>query len=98
MQITQIVELDKKRVKICLEDGTSFPVYKGEKRQYGLVEGGTLSQELLQEICGEILIKRARNRTMHLLERMDRTESQLRFKLSQGCYPEKPCLAKQNKN
>lgn len=88
MQIAQIVELDKKRVKICLEDGTSFPVYKGEKRRYGLEEGGTLSKELLQEIRSEILIKRARNRTMHLLERMDRTESQLRFKLSQGCYPE----------
>ena len=36
----------------------------------------------------EILIKRARKRTMHLLERMDRTEAQLRDKLRQGYYPD----------
>ncbi|MCI8300790.1 MAG: regulatory protein RecX [Lachnospiraceae bacterium] len=88
MQITQIAELDKKRVKIRLEDGTCFTLYKGEKRRYGLAEGEEISGELYQEICQEILIKRARKRTMHLLERMDRTEWQLRLKLSQGYYPQ----------
>ena len=88
MQVTQIVELDKKRVKICLEDGTCFALYKSENRRYGLSEGEEVSQEILKEILEEILIKRARKRTMHLLERMDRTESQLRVTLSQGYYPE----------
>lgn len=88
MQVVQIEELDKKRVRIVLEDGTCFPLYKGEKRRYELRENEELSEEQFQEIRQEILIKRARRRTMHLLEKMDRTESQLRMKLRQGCYPE----------
>ncbi len=88
MQIVRISELDKKRVKIILEDRTSFPLYKAEQRRYDLVEGEELSSEQFQEIRTEILIKRARKRTMHLLERMDRTEAQLRDKLRQGYYPD----------
>lgn len=88
MQVIQVAELDKKRVKICLEDGTYFALYKSENRRYGLLEGEDISQDILQEIYQDILRKRARKRTMHLLEQMDRTESQLRFKLRQGYYPE----------
>lgn len=88
MQVIQIEEIDKKRVQILLENGCSFPLYKGERRQYDLQEGKDLSQEVFQEIQKEILIKRVRRRTMHLLEKMDRTESQLRAKLRQGYYPE----------
>lgn len=88
MQVIQILELDRKRVRICLEDGCEFALYKGEKRQYDLQEGGELSQEQFEDIRREILIKRARKRVMHLLEKMDRTEEQLRVKLRQGYYPE----------
>ncbi len=88
MQIVRISELDKKRVKIVLEDRTYFPLYKTEQRRYDLAEGEELSGEQFQEIKTEILIKRARKRTMHLLERMDRTEAQLRDKLRQGYYPD----------
>lgn len=88
MQIIQILELDKKRVRIRLEDGCEFALYKAEKRRYDLQEGRELSPAQFEEICQEILIKRARRRTMHLLEKMDRTESQLRTKLRQGYYPE----------
>ncbi len=88
MQVIQILELDRKRVRIRLEDGCEFALYKGEKRQYDLQEGGELSQEQFEDIRQEILIKRARKRVMHLLEKMDRTEEQLRVKLRQGCYPE----------
>ncbi|EOS22419.1 hypothetical protein C806_03758 [Lachnospiraceae bacterium 3-1] len=88
MLITQIAELDKKRIHIFLEGGKSFVLYRGEGRKYSLQEGEELSQEQYEEICNDILIKRARKRTMHLLEKMDRTESQLREKLWQGFYPE----------
>lgn len=88
MQVVQMEELDKKRMRILLEDGCCFPLYKGECRRYGLQEGVELAQEQFEEIRQEILIKRARKRTMHLLEKMDRTESQLRTKLKQGCYPD----------
>ncbi len=88
MQVIQILELDRKRVRIRLEDGCEFALYKGEGRQYDLQEGGELSQEQFEDIRREILIKRARKRVMHLLEKMDRTEEQLRVKLRQGYYPE----------
>lgn len=88
MQVVRIEELDNKRVRIRLEDGYEFALYKGERRQYDLKEGAELSEEQLEEIRREILTKRARRRIMHLLERMDRTENQLRMKLKQGCYPE----------
>lgn len=88
MLITQISELDKKRVKIQTDENISFVLYKGEVRRLGLGEREELSEEVYEEIRSEILIKRARKRTMFLLEKMDRTESQLRDKLRQGFYSE----------
>lgn len=88
MQVERMEELDKKRVLVALDNGREFALYKGEGKKYALVEGGELSQEQYEEIHNEILAKRARRRAMHLLERMDRTEAQLRAKLQQGFYPE----------
>lgn len=88
MQVMQISGLDKKRMRIFLEDGRSFVLYRGEVRRYSLEEGAELSAGQYEEICSEILKKRARRRTMHLLEKMDRTEAQIREKLRQGFYPE----------
>ena len=88
MQIVQIAELDKKRIRIFLEGGKDFVLYKGEGRRFSLKEGAELSEEQYQEIYSDILIKRARRRTMHLLESMDRTEMQIRRKLQEGFYSE----------
>lgn len=88
MLITQISELDKKRMCIRTREGISFVLYKGEVRRYALREEEELSEEVYKEIREEILIKRARKRAMYLLEKMDRTESQLRDKLRQGFYSE----------
>ena len=88
MQIMEIAELDKKRMRIVLEDRSSFALYKGEARQYGLQQGEELSEELFEEICEKVLVKRARKRAMHLLQRMDRTEAQIRTKLALGLYPD----------
>ena len=86
MQVIQILELDRKRVRIRLEDGCEFALYKGEKRQYDLQEGGELSQEQFEDIRREILIKRARKRVMHLLEKMDR-------KIGRASCRERVCLS-----
>lgn len=88
MQIVQIAELDKKRIRVFLEGGKDFVLYKGEGRKFSLKEGAELSEEQYQEIYSDILIKRARRRTMHLLESMDRTEMQIRRKLQEGFYSE----------
>ena len=48
----------------------------------------TLSDEEEHQLIYEVVGKRAKRRTMHLLEQMDRTEQQLREKLKQGGYPQ----------
>lgn len=88
MLITQISEVDKKRMMIHTEEGVTFVLYKGEIRRFDLKEGQELANEVYEEIRTDILIKRARKRAMFLLEKMDRTESQLRNKLRQGFYGE----------
>lgn len=88
MLITQISEVDKKRMMIHTEEGVSFVLYKGEVRRFELKEGQELASEVYEEIRTDILIKRVRKRAMFLLEKMDRTESQLRNKLRQGFYGE----------
>lgn len=88
MLITQISEVDKKRMMIRTDEAVSFVLYKGEVRKLALKEGEELPAEVYEEIRSEILIKRARKRAMFLLEKMDRTESQLRDKLRQGFYAE----------
>lgn len=88
MLITQISEVDKKRMMIHTEEGVTFVLYKGEIRRFDLKEGQELANEVYEEIRTDILIKRARKRAMFLLEKKDRTESQLRNKLRQGFYGE----------
>lgn len=73
---------------IRTDEAVSFVLYKGEVRKLALKEGEELPAEVYEEIRSEILIKRARKRAMFLLEKMDRTESQLRDKLRQGFYAE----------
>ena len=87
MQIQEISPLKSKKYRILLEDGFSFVLYKGEKDRYSLEEGMELSEELWLEIRNGILAKRAKKRAMHLLEKMDRTEKQLRDKLTENGYP-----------
>ena len=47
-------------------------------------EGKELSQDVVERIKKEILVKRAKLRAMHILERADRTEAELASKLKQG--------------
>ena len=88
MQIEQIVPLDKKRSRVCLDNGMVFALYKGEIRALALQEGQEVSAALYQEIYGGVLLKRAKRRMLYLLGQMDRTEAQIRQKLQQGGYPE----------
>ena len=52
-----------------------------------LAGGADLSPESYQEICSEILIPRCKKRALHLLEKQDRSEQNLRDKLREGGYP-----------
>ena len=87
-QVTSVLPQDKKKVKICLDNGESFVLYKGEAAKLSLFEKEILEESKYQKIIKEVLGKRAIKRAMHLLEQQERTEKQLRDKLQQNDYPQ----------
>ncbi len=85
--VTAIEEYHKSKYKIFLNDEFAFVLYKGELRRYGIKQDMVFTEELQQEIVGNVLVKRAKLRAMHLLEKNDRTEADVRQKLRDNLYP-----------
>lgn len=88
-QVVSVIPQDKKKLKICLDNGEEFILYKGEAAKLSLFEKEIVDDAKYQQIMKEILGKRATKRAMHLLEQQERTEKQLRDKLRQNGYPER---------
>lgn len=86
MEVLSLVKLTKGRAKICLQGGTDFVLYKKEYESYGIEEGADLSEADYNQIVSEILIPRCKKRALHLLEKQDRSEKNLRDKLKEGGY------------
>lgn len=86
-QISEIEKLSSGRYRITLDDGLQFPLYGKELGQYGIEVDAVLPEAAYLEIMLELLPTRAKKKALHLLERMDRTEQQLRTKLTEGGYP-----------
>ena len=87
MEITKIQALTKQKYRIFLDGESAFAVYKGELSRYHLEEGAVLPPEVYEESVNRVLKKRATLRAMHILERTDKTEAQLRRKLEESEYP-----------
>ena len=85
---TDIIEFDKKRAKVYLDDQFSFLLYKGEIKDLNIRPGEEISDEVYNEIIQVILPKRCRLRAMNLLQKRDYTTRQLREKLEEGLYPD----------
>ncbi len=85
--ITSITQKTKEKIRLLLDNGEVWILYTGELRALHLQEGDTLPEQAYEHIRREVLLKRAKKRAMHLLERMDRTREQLRRKLLEGEYP-----------
>ena len=88
MTVTKTEAVTKTRYKVYIDGQFAFVLYKGELSRYHVKEGAELSEGTYEKIRGEVLVKRAKLRAMHLLNAMGRTEAQLREKLKQGGYPE----------
>ena len=87
MRVTSIVPVDKRKSKVFLDEDFAFVLYGGELRRYGISEGGQVSEELYRRIVEEVLNKRARERSLYLLQNSDKTESQVRKKLLEEGFP-----------
>ncbi len=88
MTVTQISEAAKSRYRIYVDGQFAFVIYKGELRRFQIEEGKEISEELYHSIKNEILPKRAKLRSMKLLQSKDYTRKQLEDKLRQGEYPQ----------
>ena len=88
MELLSLVKLTKGRAKICLAGGADFVLYKKEYEAYGIEEGADLSEADYMQIINDILIPRCKKRALHLLEKQDRSEKNLRTKLKEGGYSE----------
>lgn len=88
MIVTDITDISKTKVKVCIDNGETFALYKSELRKLQIKKGEVITDERYQQIMGEVLQKRAKLRCMNLLKSRDYTEHQLRTKLAQGLYPD----------
>ncbi len=90
MIITAISPLDhgKGKAQVSFDEKEALILYKSEIKKLGMEEQMFVSEELYHRLFYEIVGKRAIKRAMHLLEKMDRTEQQLRRKLLEGGYPD----------
>jgi regulatory protein len=90
-QIICVEHLQKGKYKVCLDSGECYTLYRSEIKSLGLREGDILTEENHEKLLYDMIGKRAKKRALHLLEQMDRTESQLREKLLAAGYP-KECI------
>ena len=88
MYVTKLTSVTKAKYKVYLDEEFAFVLYKGELSLYGIQEGKELSQDVVERIKKEVLVKRAKLRALHILERADRTEAELAAKLKQDLYPD----------
>ena len=76
---------------IYLDEEPAFCLYDGDLRRYRLVLEGEVSWDVYCRILEETVIRRARQKTMALLKRSDKTECELRSRLKMDGYP-KPAI------
>lgn len=88
MVITNIEPCEKGKVKIFFDSTDPLILYKGEAKKLAWKDQMQLDEGEYRRIYYDIVGKRVIKRAMHLLEKKDRTEEELRKKLVQGDYPE----------
>lgn len=94
--VDSVTAYDRKRMKVTLDSGdVTFLLYKGEMKASGIAvptgeerAGQEISGEDLSRIFSEILLPRAKKRCLYYLKNGDKTEFQIRRKLTEGFYPE----------
>lgn len=88
MLITEIKEISKTKFFVCIDYDTAFALYKGECRKYNIRLHEEISDDIYTEIINNVLLKRAKIRSMNLLKSKDYTEHQLTDKLRKNYYPQ----------
>ncbi len=88
MTVTQITELNAKKVLVTIDGHLVVPLYKSELRQYGLCEDEVIAPARWSELWEVTLVKRSRLRAMNLLQKKNYTKAELERKLYENHYPQ----------
>ncbi len=88
MIVTAVIPVDKRKCKVFLGEDFAFVLYKSEAARFHIEEGSDLSEELYERIKEEILLKRARDRALFLLQSQGRTQAEMIQKLQNDDYPD----------
>lgn len=88
MQITKLEDFGKQKKKVYIDEDYTFWLYYSELDAYDIKENSEITDEKLVTILKETVLIRVKKKALSILERMDRTESELRIKLKQAGYPE----------
>ena len=96
MKITDIEKLPRKKNKIFIDGEYAFMLYDKDLALYHIdadSEGGDgtereISEQLYDRIMKETVLRRAHQKMLAMLERMDRTESEIRRKMKLDMYPD----------
>lgn len=85
MEITDVAPLDKKRRKVYIDGQYAFPLYLSELRKYNIEAGAALEENVYDDICS-LLMRRVRERILYLIADYDRSEQNIRQKISMAGY------------
>lgn len=88
MIITRLEKLDQKKVNVYIDGEFAFLLYQKDTQQYNLIEGQEINQALYDEILNDTVSLRAKQKALSILKFMDRTEGELRRKLSEAGFTE----------
>lgn len=88
MRQVGIEPVTKTKFRIYLDGQFAFVLYKSELSSCHLKDGEAVTEDQIETILSEIVLKRAKRKAMSLLQSMDRTERELRDRLLRQDFPE----------
>ena len=86
MRVLEIVKIDKKKAKVLFDNNECLALYFGEIKKNGICPDEEIDDLLYDELY-DIVRKRARERSLYLLQSRDYSESDMRRKLTMSYYP-----------
>lgn len=82
----EAVKGQKKR-KLFVNDSFLCSLYQAEVREYGFAEGEVLDELQYERFCENVLLPRAKKRTLNLILAKDRSRKELEGQLEKDGYP-----------
>lgn len=88
MYITRIEAGRGNRYHVFGNDEFLFSLYGRELKHYHIIEGTEVSDSVIDSVLEKVILKRAKERALYLLERRPLSVSMLRERLRSNDYPE----------